>query len=239
MRVASTSFCCCVSFIAARMASAKSMFMTCILVEKVGASAHAIGECVFDLLAGMKGAEHGDRFNGRHSKRSAHIGCEARQPEHLDVKLLAGGFHRLQILARVVPQAELERVPHDGLFDFLAMSRKLVADRRANKVRSVGIKALVDQEIDMAEVDITEVDGDLFGLARFLAKTLDLCSHRASPSIWMLYGWLMDGIQGHAPRPKRRVQCIEASKESCVPYSNGIGGVDCSIRVLPSRVILT
>ncbi|MGH6748058.1 MAG: hypothetical protein ACRECI_01900, partial [Methyloceanibacter sp.] len=30
---------------------------------KVGASTHAIGVRVFDLLAGMKGAEHGDRFD--------------------------------------------------------------------------------------------------------------------------------------------------------------------------------
>ena len=52
------------------------------------------------------------------------------------------------------------------------MSQKLVANRRANEVGSVGIKALLHQQIDMAEVYVTEVDRDLFRFAGFVAKAM-------------------------------------------------------------------
>src|SRR3989304_6222464 len=104
-RVASMSFWACTSLIAARMPSAKSMFISWILEVARGfaPSAHAIGERGLDLFAGVKGAEHGDRLNGRQSERGRHVWGEAREPEHLDVKLFTSFFHGLQIRARVVP----------------------------------------------------------------------------------------------------------------------------------------
>jgi hypothetical protein len=54
-----------------------------------------------------------------------------------------------------MPETKLERMPHDRFPHLLAMGRKLVADRRANEVGSVGIKALLHQQIDIAEVDVT------------------------------------------------------------------------------------
>ena len=97
-------------------------------------------------------------------------GAMRGEPEHLDVKLFTGGFDGLQIRARIVPETELQRMPHDRFPDLLAMGRKLVADRRANEVRAVGIKAFLHQQIDVAEVDVTQVDRDLFGFARSIAK---------------------------------------------------------------------
>ena len=152
-------------------------------------------------------------FDGRRSERRRYVRREAGEPEHLDAQLFTGGLHGLQIRPRVMPQAELERVPHDGLPDLLAMGRKLVADRRADEVGSVGVEAFLDQQIDMTEVDIAEIDGDLFGLTRFVAQSNNLSGHHLPPSIWMIYGWLMDGSQGR-----------ERSG-----YSNGIGVVACSI----------
>ena len=79
-------------------------------------------------------------------------------------------------------------MPHDRFPDLLAMGRKLVADRRANEVGSVGIKALLHQQIDMAEVDVTEVDRDLFRFAGFVAKAMNL----GGRGILHLSGWYMD-----------------------------------------------
>src|SRR5262245_60265989 len=183
------SFCSCVSFIAARMRAAKSMFITCILVEKVGASVHAIGKCGFDLFAGMKGAQHDDRFNGRQSKRGGNVRSEAREAKHPDVKLLTSFLHDLQIRARVMPETELERVPHDGLLDLLAMCREEVSDRGANEVGAVGVEALLNQQIDVTKVHVAEVDRDLLAVARSFAKALNLSSQSR-----FLHpcGWYMD-----------------------------------------------
>src|SRR4029453_9558766 len=96
----------------------------------------------------MKGAEHGDRFNRRKSERGGNVRSEAREAEHLDVKLLASVLHGLQIRARVMLETEFERLPHDGSLDLLAMCRELVPDRGANEVGPVGVEALDDTGMD-------------------------------------------------------------------------------------------
>ena len=76
-----------------------------------------------------------------------------------------------------MPEAKLERMPHDRFPDLLAMGRELIADRSANKVRAVGIKAFLHQQVDVAEVDVTQIDCDLFGFAPSVAKPVDF-SHQ-------------------------------------------------------------
>jgi len=110
----------------------------------------------------MERTQHRDRFNGRQSECRRHVRGNAGEPKNLDVKFFAGGFDGFQIRAGIVPKPELERMPHDRFPDLLAMGRKLVANRCANEVGPVGIKALLHQQIDVAEVYITEVDRDLF-----------------------------------------------------------------------------
>src|SRR5262245_11170328 len=104
-------------------------------------------------------------------------------------------------------------MPHDRFSNFLSMGRKLVADRRANEVSSVGIKALLHQQIDMAQVDVTEVDCDLFCFAGFVAKAMNFSGH----GLIHLCGWYMDasrmvsrGAPGaHSPRKKHLRRAIE------------------------------
>jgi hypothetical protein len=48
------------------------------------------------------------------------------------------------------------------LFDDLSMAFELVADCGSNEVGSVRVKALLNHQIDMAEVDEPEIDRDLF-----------------------------------------------------------------------------
>src|SRR5215831_15114189 len=179
------------------MASAKSMFISSVLegVRISCGSPDAIGQRALDLFAGVKGAKHRDRFNGRQSKRGRHVGGNGGEPEHLDVKLFTRGFDSLEIRARIVPETKLQRMPHDRFPDLLAMGRKLVADGRANEVRAVEIKAFLHQQIDMAEVNVTQVNGDLFGFARSIAEPLNFSCHVHSPSDWMVYGWSKDGLQ--------------------------------------------
>src|SRR3972149_2868627 len=115
--------------------------------------------------------------------------AEAREPKRLDVKLFTSLLHRLQIRASVMPETELERVPHDGLLDLFPVGRKLVADGGANEVGPVGIEPLLDQQIDVTQAHVAQVDRDLFGVAHFFAKAMNLSGHvHLHP-----YGWYMDG----------------------------------------------
>src|SRR5262249_126355 len=83
-------------------------------------------------------------------------------------------------------------MPHNRFLDFLGMGRKPVADRGPNEVGTVGIEAFLHQQIDVAKVDVAEVDRDLFRLARSVAESVNLGGHQCPPpSIWMVYGWLM------------------------------------------------
>ena len=43
------------------------------------------------------------------------------------------------------------------------MGRQLVADRRSDQVSAVGIKPFPHQQIDLSQVNHSQVDGDLFG----------------------------------------------------------------------------
>ena len=74
-------------------------------------------------------------------------------------------------------ESEFQRMPHNRFPDFLAMGRKLVADRGADEVRAVGVKAFLHQQIDVAEVNVAQVDCDLFGFARSLAEPLNFSRH--------------------------------------------------------------
>jgi hypothetical protein len=71
-------------------------------------------------------------------------------------------------------------MPHNRFFDFLSMGRKPVTDRGPNEVGAIGIEALLHQQIDVAEVDVPQVDRDLFRLARFVAKLMNFGGHRSS-----------------------------------------------------------
>ncbi|HQU38169.1 MAG TPA: hypothetical protein PLR65_16415, partial [Anaerolineales bacterium] len=70
------------------------------------------------------------------------------------------------------------RVPRDGLLNFKIVFLPLRADRRADKVRPVGISALLSHEVYLPKIHGAHVDGDFFGL----------CHNISLPSTWMVYG---------------------------------------------------
>src|SRR6187551_2961501 len=115
-------------------------------------------------------------------------------------------------------------MPHDRFPHLLAMGRKLVADRRANEVGWVGIKALLHQQIDMAEVDVTEVKCDFFRFARFVAKAMNLSGH----GILHLSGWYMD-VQRMVSRG------ADARDVGGVPLASFTSGVESVLTTAVSR----
>ena len=67
------------------------------------------------------------------------------------------------------------------------MPIKLVSNGGPDEVGPVGVEALLDEEIDMAEVDIAEVDRDLLAVCRLGPKFVYIARHSShpSPSGWM------------------------------------------------------
>jgi hypothetical protein len=51
--------------------------------------------------------------------------------------------------------------------DRIRVTVEQVADRGTDEVAAIGVKAFLDQQIDMAKIDIAEIDGDFFAVAAF------------------------------------------------------------------------
>ena len=110
------------------------------------------------------------------------------QPKDLDVKRLAARLRGFQVLPAVVTQTKFELVSSNGLLDGVVVSIELVSDRGPDEVGAVGIKPLPHQKVDVAEVDIAEIDRDLLAISRFRPQLLYFAGHFYHP-INHPYGW--------------------------------------------------
>ena len=149
-----------------------------------GWGAGAAGKCRSDGRTGTQRAQHFDRINGCQRQLGAHVSGDGGQAEHTDLKPLPGRLRLAQVLRAQVVDAEHQGLARNHLLDDLDVACELVADRRANQVGAVGVEAFVDQQIDLAEVDTAQVDGDLF--VRWLGREGDrggaFCWHGWHPS---------------------------------------------------------
>src|ERR1043166_459713 len=59
------------------------------------------------------------------------------------------------------------------------MTIQLVADSGANEVGSVGVKSLLDHEVDLPKVDVPQIDGDLFGICGLWSEFAYILRHPA------------------------------------------------------------
>jgi hypothetical protein len=71
--------------------------------------------------------------------------------------------------------AQDQRPARHRAVDRVRPAVELMPDRGADEVGAVSVEALVDEQIDLAQVDQTHVDGDLLAL-------VDLGHHSSSPS---------------------------------------------------------
>src|SRR6185437_9443450 len=85
--------------------------------------------------------------------------------------------------------------------------------RRANQVGTVRVKAFFDQQVDLPEVDRTQVDGDFFGIAALWAGTVDEAEfgHGHSngirlPSKEHLHGWYVFVLRASSSGVNRQIE---------------------------------
>jgi hypothetical protein len=78
-------------------------------------------------------------------------------------------------------QAEIELVPFDRLPDGTVVPIKLDSNGRPDEVGSVGVEALLDEKVDMAQIDIAEVDRDLLAICSLRPKFMHIVCHGHHP----------------------------------------------------------
>lgn len=78
----------------------------------------------------------------------------------------------------------------DGFPDRIIMPIKLVSNGRPDEVGPVGVEALMNKEIDVAQVDIAKIDRDLFTVRGFRPKFVDVTRHINHPiTIYLDGNW--------------------------------------------------
>jgi len=83
----------------------------------------------------------------------------------MNVQRLSGIARRFEILAAIVPQAEVQTLSNRGLLNHVRMAIDLIADCGPDKIGAVRVKPLLHQEVYLAEVDVAQIDRDLFRFA--------------------------------------------------------------------------
>jgi hypothetical protein len=91
-----------------------------------------------------------------------HVGCDGEKTNDIDVELLAGGFDPIKIVARVVSQAEIERVSGDALLYDVSVPIELGADGSPNEIRPVRIEPFTHHQVDLAKINESKIDGNFF-----------------------------------------------------------------------------
>src|SRR5215207_2314514 len=94
-----------------------------------------------------------------------------------------GGAHLFQLAAGVVLQAQHQRLARHRLPHRVGVRGDLVAYRRADEVRAVGVEALLHQQVDLPEIHHSQIDSYLLQLTR----------RHLSISVYHLYTIRMDG----------------------------------------------
>ena len=126
---------------------------------------NAAGQRLPDGSARLKSAEDRNRADRRFRQSGRDVGRDASEPDHLDLKALSGGDGSLEIGTAEMLKTERQRASRDGLPEHIGVLGELITNGRPHEVGAIRIEALLDQEVDVAEVDDAHVDGHLLGLA--------------------------------------------------------------------------
>src|SRR5581483_6409105 len=76
--------------------------------------------------------------------------------------------------------------------DHVGMTFELVADRGPDEIGAVRVEPFLHHQVDLTEIDKTEIDRDLFGIGGLWSDFINVAGHFL-PSIEHLMGWYMDG----------------------------------------------
>src|SRR5258708_35019441 len=113
----------------------------------------------------MQRSEHDDRSDRRAGKLWRDILGKAGQAQPVDVGYLPGDRGGFQIFTAVMSQAEVQALSNHRLLDHVGMPVELVADCGTDEVGAVRVEPVLHHQVDVAEVDIAEIDRNFLAVA--------------------------------------------------------------------------
>jgi hypothetical protein len=94
--------------------------------------------------------------------------------------------------------------------DHVGVAFELIADCGPNEIGSVRVEAVVYHQVDLAEVDVAEIDRNLLAVTGPWSDLVHIFGHNL-PSIRHPSGWHMD-VGGSLSRGKAQLDCAWGSK---------------------------
>jgi hypothetical protein len=124
----------------------------------------------------------------------------------MDFQHFSGSTRRFEIFAAVVTQTKVQSLTDCGLLDNVGVPFELIANCGSNEIGPVGVKALLHHEIDLTEVNVTEIDRDLLAVSGFWAKLMHIRNHALHPGTICLDGiWMVRTLCARATNRTRHL----------------------------------
>jgi len=130
------------------------------LVDSQRESPHAVAQRCLDGGTGLQRAQHMKGGDGLACELGSDIRRDDGKAENLYMQRLSGGLYSLEVVPAVAAQAEVKPVSGNRLLHRIGMTVELIADGSADEIGAVGVEALLDQQVDVSKIDITEIDRD-------------------------------------------------------------------------------
>src|ERR1700751_996431 len=110
----------------------------------------------------------------------------------MDFQHFSGSTRRFEIFATVVTQTKIQPLADCGGFDDVGVPFELIANCGSNEIGPVRVETLLHHEVDLTEVNVTEIDRDLLAVGSFWAELMHNRSHVHRPNaIYMDGTWMV------------------------------------------------
>ena len=104
----------------------------------------------------------------------------------MNMEHLSGCTHRFEVFTAVVSQAEVQALSGYRQLDHISVAFELIADCGADEISTVRVEPLPHHQVDLAEVDISQIYRDFLGVAYLRPQLMHIINHLFSihiPSI--------------------------------------------------------
>ncbi len=150
-------------------------------------SPHPIGQRILDLRTSLEGAQDDDGPDGFARKFWRDIQGDADKAENVDLQHFTRATYRFEILPTEVPQTKIQTFSDRRFPHHICVAFELVADCSSDEIGPVRVKAFLDEQIDLPEIDKPEIDRDFLAVTRFWAEVV--YRGHLLRSIYHLHGW--------------------------------------------------
>src|ERR1700756_2695889 len=137
----------------------------------------------------------------------------------MDFQHFSGSARRFEIFATVVTQTKIQPLADCGVLDNVGVPLELIAYCGSNEIGPVRVETLLHHEVDLTEVNVTEIDRDLLAVSRFWAELMHIRSHVDHPFAIYLDGIWM--VQALCARGDDRGECVRVGPPCLNWVKNG------------------